>query len=171
MQERKTLQLVRVDAITAAQCTKKEYLKEFHGYSDEALADRDDEAGFIIYENNGVGDTVCLWRSEEQFVQSAFPIGNVIGRMTFTAMSLSIIRDFHNQELDRIQKKNEEGANDEATLKEANALLQESVLTDILIQKLAERKEIIDEGLTQNVSAPQEEEKPANDTQGESVEP
>ena len=166
MQERKTLQLVRVDAITAAQCTKKEYLKEFHGYSDEALADREDEAGFIIYENNGVGDTVCLWRSEEQFVQSAFPIGNVIGRMTFTAMSLSIIRDLHNQELERIQKKNEEGANDEATLKEANALLQESVLTDILIQKLAERKEIIDETY-RNVSAPPaqeektEEDKPA----------
>lgn len=162
MQERKTLQLVRVDAITAAQCTKKEYLKEFHGYSDEALAEREDEAGFLIYENNGVGDTVCLWRSEEQFVQSAFPIGNVIGRMTFTAMSLSIIRDFHNQELERIQKKNEEGANDEATLKEANALLQESVLTDILIQKLTERKEIIDE-VYRNVSAPQEEEKPEED--------
>lgn len=166
MQERKTLQLVRVDAITAAQCTKKEYLKEFHGYSDEALAEIEDEAGFIIYENNGVGDTVCLWRSEEQFVQSAFPIGNVIGRMTFTAMSLSIIRDLHNQELERIQKKNEEGANDEATLKEANALLQESVLTDILIQKLAERKEIIDETY-RNVSAPPaqeektEEDKPA----------
>lgn len=167
MQERKTLQLVRVDAITAAQCTKKEYLKEFHGYSDEALADREDEAGFIIYENNGVGDTVCLWRSEEQFVQSAFPIGNVIGRMTFTAMSLSIIRDLHNQELERIQKKNEEGANDEATLKEANALLQESVLTDILIQKLAERKEIIDEAY-RNVSAPPaQEEKPEEDKPAE----
>lgn len=166
MQERKTLQLVRVDAITAAQCTKKEYLKEFHGYSDEALAEREDEAGFIIYENNGVGDTVCLWRSEEQFVQSAFPIGNVIGRMTFTAMTLSIIRDFHNQELERIQKKNEEGANDEATLKEANALLQESVLTDILIQKLTERKEIIDE-VYRNVSAPQEEEKPEEDKPAE----
>lgn len=166
MQERKTLQLVRVDAITAAQCTKKEYLKEFHGYIDETLAGSEDEAGFIIYENNGVGDTVCLWRSEEQFVQSAFPIGNVIGRMTFTAMSLSIIRDLHNQELERIQKKNEEGANDEATLKEANALLQESVLTDILIQKLTERKEIIDE-VYRNVSAPPaqeektEEDKPA----------
>lgn len=166
MQERKTLQLVRVDAITAAQCTKKEYLKEFHGYSDEALSAVEDEAGFIIYENNGVGDTVCLWRSEEQFVQSAFPIGNVIGRMTFTAMSLSIIRDFHNQELERIQKKNEEGANDEATLKEANALLQESVLTDILIQKLTERKEIIDE-VYRNTSAPQEEEKPEEDKPAE----
>lgn len=166
MQERKTLQLVRVDAITAAQCTKKEYLKEFHGYSDEALADREDEAGFIIYENNGVGDTVCLWRSEEQFVQTAFHIGNVIGRMTFTAMSLSIIRDLHNQELERIQKKNEECANDEATLKEANALLQESVLTDILIQKLTERKEIIDE-VYRNVSAPQEEEKPEEDKPAE----
>ena len=168
MQERKTLQLVRVDAIKAAQCTKKEYLKEFHGYSDEALADREDEAGFIIYENNGVGDTVCLWRSEEQFVQSAFPIGNVIGRMTFTAMSLSIIRDFHNQELERIQKKNEEGANDEATLKEANALLQESVLTDILIQKLTERKEIIDE-VYRNTSAPnnEQEEKPEEDKPAE----
>ena len=168
MQERKTLQLVRVDAITAAQCTKKEYLKEFHGYSDEALAEREDEAGFIIYENNGVGDTVCLWRSEEQFVQSAFPIGNVIGRMTFTAMSLSIIRDLHNQELERIQKKNEEGANDEATLKEANALLQESVLTDILIQKLTERKEIIDE-VYRNVSAPnnEQEEKPEEDKPAE----
>ena len=168
MQERKTLQLVRVDAITAAQCTKKEYLKEFHGYSDEALAEREDEAGFIIYENNGVGDTVCLWRSEEQFVQSAFPIGNVIGRMTFTAMSLSIIRDFHNQELERIQKKNEEGANDEATLKEANALLQESVLTDILIQKLTERKEIIDE-VYRNTSAPnnEQEEKPEEDKPAE----
>lgn len=166
MQERKTLQLVRVDAITAAQCSKKEYLKEFHGYSDEALAEREDEAGFLIYENNGVGDTVCLWRSEKQFVQSAFPIGNVIGRMTFTAMSLSIIRDLHNQELERIQKKNEEGANDEATLKEANALLQESVLTDILIQKLAERKEIIDE-VYRNVSAPQEEEKPEEDKPAE----
>ena len=166
MQERKTLQLVRVDAITAAQCTKKEYLKEFHGYSDEALAEREDEAGFIIYENNGVGDTVCLWRSEEQFVQSAFPVGNVIGRMTFTAMSLRIIRDLHNQELERIQKKNEEGANDEATLKEANALLQESVLTDILIQKLTERKEIIDE-VYRNVSAPQEEEKPEEDKPAE----
>lgn len=166
MQERKTLQLVRVDAITAAKCSKKEYLKEFHGYSDEALADREDEAGFIIYENNGVGDTVCLWRSEEQFVQTAFPIGNVIGRMTFTAMTLSIIRDLHNQELERIQKKNEEGANDEATLKEANALLQESVLTDILIQKLAERKEIIDE-VYRNVSAPQEEEKPEEDKPAE----
>lgn len=166
MQERKTLQLVRVDAITAAQCSKKEYLKEFHGYSDEALAEREDEAGFIIYENNGVGDTVCLWRSEEQFVQSAFLISNVIGRMTFTAMSLRIIRDLHNQELERIQKKNEEGANDEATLKEANALLQESVLTDILIQKLTERKEIIDE-VYRNTSAPlaqeekTEEDKPA----------
>lgn len=167
MQERKTLQLVRVDAITAAQCSKKEYLKEFHGYSDEALAEREDEAGFIIYENNGVGDTVCLWRSEEQFVQTAFPIGNVIGRMTFTAMSLSIIRDLHNQELERIQKKNEEGANDEATLKEANALLQESVLTDILIQKLAERKEIIDE-VYRNVSAPPaQEEKPEEDKPAE----
>lgn len=166
MQERKTLQLVRVDAITASQCSKKEYLKEFRGYSDEALADREDEAGFIIYENNGVGDTVCLWRSEEQFVQSAFPIGNVIGRMTFTAMSLSIIRDLHNQELEQIQKKNEEGANDESTLKEANALLQESVLTDILIQKLAERKEIIDE-VYRNVSAPQEEEKPEEDKPAE----
>ena len=168
MQERKTLQLVRVDAITAAQCTKKEYLKEFHGYSDEALADREDEAGFIIYENNGVGDTVCLWRSEEQFVQTAFPIGNVIGRMTFTAMSLSIIRDLHNQELERIQKKNEEGANDEATLKEANALLQESVLTDILIQKLTERKEIIDE-VYRNTSAPnnEQEEKPEEDKPAE----
>ena len=168
MQERKTLQLVRVDAITAAQCTKKEYLKEFHGYSDEALAEREDEAGFIIYENNGVGDTVCLWRSEEQFVQSAFPIGNVIGRMTFTAMTLSIIRDFHNQELERIQKKNEEGANDEATLKEANALLQESVLTDILIQKLSERKEIIDE-VYRNTSAPnnEQEEKPEEDKPAE----
>lgn len=168
MQERKTLQLVRVDAITAAQCTKKEYLKEFHGYSDESLADREDEAGFLIYENNGVGDTVCLWRSEEQFVQTAFPIGNVIGRMTFTAMSLSIIRDFHNQELERIQKKNEEGANDEATLKEANALLQESVLTDILIQKLTERKEIIDE-VYRNTSAPnnEQEEKPEEDKPAE----
>jgi hypothetical protein len=168
MQERKTLQLVRVDAITAASATKKEYLKEFHGYSDEALAEREDEAGFIIYENNGVGDTVCLWRSEEQFVQSAFPIGNVIGRMTFTAMSLSIIRDFHNQELERIQKKNEEGANDEATLKEANALLQESVLTDILIQKLTERKEIIDE-VYRNTSAPnnEQEEKPEEDKPAE----
>lgn len=167
MQERKTLQLVRVDAITASQCSKKEYLKEFHGYSDETLAGGEDEAGFIIYENNGVGDTVCLWRSEEQFVQSAFPIGNVIGRMTFTAMSLSIIRDFHNQELERIQKKNEEGANDEATLKEANALLQESVLTDILIQKLAERKEIIDETY-RNVSAPPaQEEKPEEDKPAE----
>lgn len=167
MQERKTLQLVRVDSITAAQCTKKEYLKEFHGYSDEELAEREDEAGFLIYENNGVGDTVCLWRSEEQFVQTAFPIGNVIGRMTFTAMSLSIIRDLHNQELERIQKKNEEGANDEATLKEANALLQESVLTDILIQKLAERKEIIDE-VYRNVSAPPaQEEKPEEDKPAE----
>lgn len=168
MQERKTLQLVRVDVITAAQCTKKEYLKEFHGYSDEALSAVEDEAGFIIYENNGVGDTVCLWRSEEQFVQSAFPVGNVIGRMTFTAMSLSIIRDFHNQELERIQKKNEEGANDEATLKEANALLQESVLTDILIQKLTERKEIIDE-VYRNTSAPnnEQEEKPEEDKPAE----
>ncbi len=164
MQEKKTLQLVRVDSIKASQCTKKEYLKEFHGYSDETLSGIEDEAGFIIYENNGVGDTVCLWRSEEQFVQSAFPVGNVLGRMTFTAMSLSIIRDFHNQELELIQKKNEEGANDEVNLKEANAILQESVLTDILIQKLAERKEIIDEALTKNVSAPTEqEEKPEED--------
>lgn len=167
MQEKKTLQLVRVDSIKASQCTKKEYLKEYHGYSDEQLAAGEDEAGFIIYENNGVGDTVCLWRSEEQFVQTAFPIGNVIGRMTFTAMTLSIIRDFHNQELDLIQKKNEEGANEEVNLKEANAILQESVLTDILIQKLAERKEIIDEALTQPASAPlaqeekTEEDKPA----------
>ena len=166
MQEKKTLQLVRVDSIKASQCTKKEYLKEYHGYNDETLSGIEDEAGFIIYENNGVGDTVCLWRSEEQFVQTAFPIGNVIGRMTFTAMTLSIIRDFHNQELDLIQKKNEEGANEEVNLKEANAILQESVLTDILIQKLAERKEIIDEAY-RNAEAPQREEKTEEDKPAE----
>ena len=166
MQERKTLQLIRVDAITASQCSKKEYLKEYKGYTDETLAGVEDEAGFIIYDNDGVGNAVVIWRSEEEFIQSAFPIGNTIGRMTFTAMSLGIIRDFHNQELDNIRKRNEEGANDEATLKEANALLQESVLTDVLIQKLAERKEIIDESY-RNVSAPPaqeektEEDKPA----------
>ena len=83
-------------------------------------------------------------------------------------MSLSIIRDLHNKELERIQKKNEEGANDEATLKEVNALLQESVLTDILIQKLTERKEIIDE-VYRNTSAPnnEQEEKPEEDKPAE----
>lgn len=158
MKERKTFQFLRIEPIKASQCSKHEYLREYKGYEDSQI-EGEDEVGYVIEEHEGVGGSSHSWCTETEFIQKAFLLSNIIGRMTFSAVVVTLMRDMIGIDLDLINKGNEKIINDELVLKDANACLQQSVLLDFLMQKLAERKDIHEE----MISRSDEKEEPKDD--------
>ena len=161
MQERKTFQFLRIEPIKASQCSKHEYLREYKNYEDSQI-EGEDETGYVVEEREGVDGSSHSWYPEMEFIQKAFLLSNVLGRMTFSAVVITLMRDMISKDLDLISEANEKGINDDLVMRDANACLQQSVLLDFLIQKLSERKDIQEE----MISRSDEKEEPKDECEG-----